>query len=178
MHMREYEMRIRIECFIRTRMRGMLAPMLGLGLAVTGCKQEGVTPVYSAPLSDGSTDQVGQIFQDTAITSPDVNEADAPHVSDTHVVTSDTFPPDMRDAPVKDTMDGAIDWVKADRVAYEASASETENEVMPPDAGMDAQDSRADTKKDLGLVVKYMAQLPDSGSVVALYMARMPDADS
>lgn len=158
--MREHEMRIRIEQFLKTRMRGMLAPALGLGIAVVGCKQESVTPVYSAPLTDGSFDKAAQILPDARASSPDVPLVDVPLGEDTSSLASDTSPPNDKDA------------------LGEVSLPEAGKEAAGSEAGTDAKDSGVDFKKDFGFEAKYFAQFPDGGGVIALYMARMPDTDS
>ena len=63
----------------------MLAPALGLGLAVAGCGKTNVTPAYSAPNPDGPQGT----FEDAAGLTRDTSADSAPLNSD--VPTSDAF---------------------------------------------------------------------------------------
>jgi hypothetical protein len=181
--MRESEMRQRIDVFLKRRMQGMLAPALGLGLAVAGCGKTIATPVYSAPLPDG---HVGSI-EDAAGLTHDTPVYSAPIFLDAYTadafVAKDTQPPGPDRAPdlatAKDT-NGPADVSLADvsmvRDAGKDSASEAgsggdANPAMDAGAGVDSG-------ADLGsMTTKYMAQLPDAGrdfGVAPLYMAPLP----
>ena len=184
--MRESEMRQRIEGFLKRRMQGMLAPALGLGLAIAGCEKTTVTPVYSAPLSDG---HVGPI-EDAAGLTHDTPVYSAPIIPDAYTadafVAKDTGPDRSLDlATEKDTNGPADVSAPADlsladvamvRDAGKDSASEAGSggDAIPAmDAGTGV-DSGADLDS---MTTKYMAQLPDAGrdfGVAPLYMAPPP----
>ncbi len=103
--MREAEMRRRIEGFLERRMRGMLAPALGLGLAMAGCGDWGGSeymaqfprdgaggahdvgapsdvPVYSAPVS--SDGPMADTFGSKDTSSPADGMSDISGMVDTH----------------------------------------------------------------------------------------------
>jgi hypothetical protein len=164
--MRETEMRQRIEGFLKRRMQSMLAPALGLGMAVTGCQKESVTPVYSAPVPDaslGPTQDAPSLIE--AAPAPDTLLADA-------------FVPLDTNLPGPDVVTGADSQPQQDLATVDGPAGtdakpDTSGEVGP---GLDAQ-------SDLGSIgVKYIAQLPDGGPGITplymapLYMALSPDA--
>jgi hypothetical protein len=168
--MREAEMRRRIDGFLKRRMQGMLAPALGLGLAVAGCGKTTSTPIYSAPNPDG---QIGPIedaaglTHDTPVYSAPVPDAHMADAKDTNV-PEDVFAPE--DALL---VDGAL---VPD--AGKDSASETGSSVdaIPAvDTG-----TGADSGADFGSIsTKYMAQVPDGGPdlrmlPVPIYMAALP----
>lgn len=182
--MRESEMRQRIEGFLKRRMQGMLAPALGLGLAVTGCGRTTSTPVYSAPNPDGP---IGHVEDATGIAL-----YSAPIVPDAYVadVAKDTLAPGPDGAP-----DQARDTNLPSDVSAPAEASPVDLALVP-DAGKDVASeagfgvdavpgadgadagTRVDSGADLGnITTKYMAQLPDAGRdlrAVTLYMASLP----
>src|ERR1035441_8499987 len=145
--MREAEMRRRIDGFLKRRMQGMLAPALGLGLAVAGCGKTTSTPIYSAPNPDGQIGPIG----DAAGLTHDTPVYSAPIVPDAHMadafVDRDTLPtgtdaPDL--ATGKDSASGTGAIVDA---------------IPAVDAG-----TGVDSGADLGSTpTKYMAQLPDGG---------------
>jgi len=96
--MRESEMRQRVDGFLKRRMKAMLAPALGLGLAVAGCGDwggseymaqfprgndgsivthdgAGPTPVYSAPV-DSQTVDTGMDSAGNAAASSEAQPSD------------------------------------------------------------------------------------------------------
>jgi hypothetical protein len=193
--MREFEMRQRIEGFLRRRMQGMLAPALGLGLAVAGCTKEVAIPVYSAPLPDG---QIGPIedaaglTHDTPVYSapvpPDGATADAFAAKDTLPMGTDSAPDlaptaDAFAAPDLATVADATvpaDLLAADAALGSDAKKDTSGEAgtgADTGAGVDAG-TGADVGADLGgMGMKYLAQLPDARpdlGMVALYMAQPP----
>ncbi|HEX7499236.1 MAG TPA: hypothetical protein VF524_02930 [Polyangia bacterium] len=160
--MREAEMRRRIDGFLKRRMQGMLAPALGLGLAVAGCGKTTSTPIYSAPNPDGQIGPIG----DAAGLTHDVPVYSAPIVPDALMgdafVTMDTLPTGT-DAPDL------------------ATASET-GSIVDAIPAVDAG-TGVDSGADLGNTpTKYMAQLPDGGPdlgmapiyMAPVYMASLP----
>jgi hypothetical protein len=185
--MREIEMRQRIEGFLRRRMKGMLAPALGLGLALAGCTKEVAIPVYSAPLPDG---QIGPIedaaglTHDTPVYSapvpPDGATADA-------FAAKDTLPTGTDSAPDLATVADAIvpaDLLVADAALGSDAKKDTSGEAgtgVDTGAGVDVG-TGADVGVDLGgFGMKYIAQLPDARpdlGMVALYMAQPPSGRS
>lgn len=163
--MREFEMRQRIEGFLKRRMQGMLAPALGLGLTVAGCTQMSVTPVYSAPNPDAP---IGHV-------------EDAPG-GQPEAVYSAPFAPDANTADVfvgKDTPPSGPDSAPDLAIAKEPDAGQdTSGEAG---VGVDAG-TGVDSGADLGsLTTKYMAQLPDAGrdlGAMPLYMAPLSMASA
>lgn len=162
-------------------MQGMLAPALGLGLAVAGCGKTTSTPIYSAPNPDGQIGPIG----DAAGLTHDTPVYSAPIVPDAHMadafVDRDTLPtgtdaPDL--ATAKDTN------VPEDALAPDAgkdSASET-GSIVDAIPAVDAG-TGVDSGADLGSTpTKYMAQLPDGGPdlgmaplyIAPIYMASLP----
>jgi hypothetical protein len=179
--MRESEMRQRIEGFLKRRMQGMLAPALGLGLALGGCggteymaqfpledagggHHDGVglshdTPVYSAPLTSDVAAADTLAGKDTSLVAED-GALDLLTTLDTNAL-AEVAPTDVA-PPIIDTVKDS---------AAEAAASSEAHSGM--DAGTDV-----DAGVDLGNVTtKYLAQLPDAGrdfGVAPLYMASLP----
>jgi hypothetical protein len=185
--MREAEMRRRIDGFLKRRMQGMLAPALGLGLAVAGCGKTTSTPIYSAPNPDGQIGPIGDaagLTHDTPVYSapivPDAYMADAFVARDT--VPTGTDAPDLataKDTNVPEDVSAPADASPGDVAlvpdARKDSASETGSIV---DAG-----TGVDSGADLGNTpTKYMAQLPDGGPdlgmapiyMAPVYMASLP----
>jgi hypothetical protein len=148
--MREIEMRQRIEGFLRRRMKGMLAPALGLGLAVAGCTKEVAIPVYSAPLPDG---QIGPIEDAAGLTH------DTP-------VYSAPVPPDGATAlgsdAKKDTSGEAGTGV--DTGAGVDVGTGADVGVDLGGFGMKYIAQLPDARPDLGMVALYMAQPPSGRS--------------
>ena len=147
--MREKEMRRRVECFLQTRLRRMLAPAtLGLGLAMTGCPSVGPSGMDDA----------------SGLVSGDASGADAHQVAPMYMASipdaarEASIPQPAYMAPVPDAA-AELPMPQADYMAQ-----------MPvPDA---APDERAvalymaqtpDAARDeLGAVTLYMALLPPS----------------
>jgi hypothetical protein len=191
--MREAEMRRRIDGFLKRRMQGMLAPALGLGLAVAGCGKTTSTPIYSAPNPDGQIGPIG----DAAGLTHDTPVYSAPIVPDAHVadafVARDTLPtgtdaPDLATAKDTNVPEDAFAPADASLVdvalvpdARKDSASET-GSIVDAIPAVDAG-TGVDSGADLGSTpTKYMAQLPDGGPdlgmaplyIAPIYMASLP----
>jgi hypothetical protein len=148
--MREHDMRQRVEQFLQTRLRKMIAPatlglgLAGLGLATTGCPSSGL---------DANDDGGAMVNKDAGADQGMVLKYMA-QMPDAGLETSLPQPEYM--APV------------------------------PPDAGI-----KLDTlgtpiysapAPDAGPVMRYMAQMPDASSdgreIIALYMAQLPFGSS
>ena len=182
--MRESEMRQRIEGFLKRRMQGMLAPALGLGLALGGCggteymaqfprsedggggNHDGVglshdTPIYSAPVTPDLAAADTFTGKDTLPLADD-GALDLAMTRDTNALV-EVAPSDV--APIIDTGKDS---------AAEAAASSEAHPGMDVGTGVDAG-------VDLGnMGTKYMAQLPDAGrdlGATPLYLAQLPDAN-
>jgi hypothetical protein len=84
--MREFEMRRRIEGFLKRRMQGMLAPALGLGLAVTGCGESSARLFIACPKRGRGRLVLRHVPIYSAPVAPDAYVADA-------FVGEDTLPP-------------------------------------------------------------------------------------
>jgi hypothetical protein len=177
--MREAEMRRRIDGFLKRRMRGMLAPALGLGLAVVGCGKTTSTPIYSAPNPDGPlgpvADATGLSYETlySAPIAPDASVADAFVAKDTMAVGPETAPDTVSVA------DAATDFGKADLIKIdEAETSDAKQDASSEAGSSEAGSSEAGPGLDLGIPpVRYMAQAPDAGrdlGMMALYMAPSP----
>jgi len=169
--MREIEMRQRIEGFLKRRMRAMLAPALGLGMAAAGCEKTVATPVYSSPNPDGQLgprEDAAGLTHDTPVYSapifPDAALSDSFEGKDTPSPGADGAPDIAAVADANVPSDAAKDF------AGDAGGSEAHPGV---DGG-----SSADSGADLGsMSTKYMAQLPDASpdlGPVVRYMASMP----
>ena len=154
--MREIEMRQRIEGFLKRRMQLMLAPVLGLGMAVTGC-QTGVS-LYMGPMPDANPSHTAGA-SDSAPSFGDAAPADILISADVAVAGSDAAP----DQPSPPDASARQDLAMQDLATTDASPE--------LDGGMDAKpDSIADTPAeagarvdavgDTGLIAKYMAPLP------------------
>ena len=160
--MREKEMRGRVESFLQTRLRRMLAPAtFGLGLAMAGgCGSNGTSGTQ-----DGSAlaDATGGAGKDSA---PCKCDGGLPPTEDAAVAEAGSGGPGQ-DAQAVDTR--------------AATGAETGVDTgVAPDAGEDGHQiapmylaQAPDAALDLGPVLKYMAPLPDAGAV-AMYMARLP----
>lgn len=144
--MRERDMRQRVEQFLQTRLRRMIAPatlglgLAGLGLATTGCPSSGLdaNDDGGAMVKDAGADQ-GMVLKYMA-QMPDAGLEPQPEY----------MAPVPADAGIKlDTLGTPI---------YSAPV---------PDAGS---------------VMRYMAQMPDAGrdgrEIIALYMAQLPQSSS
>lgn len=147
--MRERDMRARVEQFIQTRLRRMIAPatlglgLAGLGLTTTGCPSSGLDANEDggAVVNDAGPDQGAALKYMAPM--PDAGaEVALPH------------PEYIAPIPA----DGGMKLDVLGTPIYSAPA---------PDGGP---------------VMRYMAQMPDSGSEakgpVALYMAQLPFGNS
>jgi hypothetical protein len=181
--MREQEMRDRINQYLKIRMRGMLVPALGISLLAVGCKKEGVTAVYSAPMPDAGQDQAAQVLPDAMVskdTSPSILDAASSNDLAAPDTGTDTPSPDGSVVPRPDT--AGLD--SATTLDAGAAPDADKSDGGKPDAGkVDAgiaDAPSADTGRPVdagrldGLVTKYIAQLPDGGMIGTLYMAQMP----
>jgi hypothetical protein len=158
--MRELEMRQRIERFLKRRMQMMLAPALGLGMAVTGCQKESEPKsLYMGPMVDANPTAGAS---DSAPSFRDAAPADMLISADVAVAGSDA----ASDQPSPTDASARQDLAMQDLATIDASPE--------LDAGTDAKpDSVADTSAeagagvdvvgDTGLIAKYMAPLPDGG---------------
>ena len=163
--MREAEMRRRIDGFLKRRMQAMLAPALGLGLAVAGCGKTTSTPIYSAPNPDGQIGPIGDaagLAHDTPVYSapmaPDASTADVWGAKDTTVLGLEAAP------DVASVADAATDFGKADLIPIDEAETPDANRDSPSEAGSSEAGSGVDAGMDLGIsTVKYMAQAPDAG---------------
>jgi len=156
----------------------MLAPALGLGMAITGCQKESSTPLYSAPNADASVVPIA------VYSAPLAPDASAPDVS----VAGDT----ITNGPEAALLDLAANEVAQGSDARKDAASEA-GTALDSGAGLDAgadlggigvkyiaqlPDAGLDAGVDLGGIgVKYIAPLPDAGAdlpMAVLYMAQLP----
>lgn len=150
--MREQDMRERVQRFLQTRLRTMLAPAtLGLGLSglvltTTGCPSDGL---------DANDDGGALVKKDVAPDQQMVALYMAPLPPDSGILQGD----------------GGRDQVATKYLAPIPDAGlEMQPEYMAPmpDA----------SQGDLGSVMRYMAPMPDAapdnGRVIALYMAQLP----
>jgi hypothetical protein len=186
--MRESEMRQRVEGFLKRQMQGMLAPALGLGLAVAGCGKTTATPVYSAPNLDAPIGHVEDApgGKPEAVYSapffPDANTADAFAGKDTSPTGQDSGP-DL--ATAKDTNLPADVLAPADVSLADVALAPDASKDSSSEAGSSADTipavdagTRVDSGADLGeMTTKYMAQIPDAGrdlGVAPVYMASLP----
>jgi len=177
--MRESEMRQRIQGFLKRRMQGMLAPALGLGLAVAGCEKMTATPVYSAPNPDAPIGHVEDApgGKPEAVYSapfvPDANMADVFVGKDTPPTGPDSAPDLAIAKDVNAPADASVpsDVSLADMATVPDARKDSSGEAG---AGVDAG-TGVDSAADLGsMTTKYMAQLPDAGrdlGAMPLYMA-------
>ena len=183
-------------------MQGMLAPALGLGLAVAGCTKTVATPIYSAPLPDGHVGHIEDaagLTHDTPVYSapllPDGATADAFAAKDTMPMgtdsapdlgttadafaANDTLPIGTDSAP--DLAAGADAIVPEDLlVADAAQGSDAKKDTVgEAGTGVDAG-TGLDAEADLGNIgMKYIAPIPDAGpdlGTMVRYMAQFFDA--
>jgi hypothetical protein len=176
--MREQEMRLRINRFLKARMSQTLMPAaMGLGLALAGCGEgkslymgplptdgpvrkdalveAGPAPLYASPM-DGPT----PLGPDAFLTDTPIYSAPLPDARDALVDGSDASLPDARDAQASD--------------AFAADATTIDAGTMDATPALDGG-------ADLGAVVaKYIAPMPDAGpqdgTPVLRYMASFPDS--
>ena len=186
--MRESEMRQRIEGFLKRRMQGMLAPALGVGLAVAGCGKTTSTPIDSAPNLDGHAgpiEDAAGLTHDTPVYSapiaPDGSTADAFATQETPPMGPDTtldLAP-VADANVPMDLPKPVDLTKIDELQVPDGKKDTLGEVgTGVDAGVDSGGVRygspyfdaaplRDAGPDLGSAPVYIAQLPLGGEPAA-----------
>jgi hypothetical protein len=181
--MRESEMRQRIEGFLKRRMQGMLAPALGLGLAVAGCGES--VSVYMGQLPSDAADVTHDTPGSSDSIAPDSPTADVLAAKDTAdglAAKDSTFlGPDTAldvasstDVNVLEDLAKIVDLAKID----ESQAPDVNKDTSPEaGAGVDAG-TGVDAGADLGNGgTKYMAQLPDAGrdlGIAPVYIAPLP----
>jgi hypothetical protein len=175
--MRELEMRRRVEAFLTRRMRVMLAPALGLGLAVanSGCKKETAVPLYGAAMPDAA------LVQDSATDQGRLSDSNVPPPRlDAGEIGADTAPPSKSDASVGPFADASerrdariVDVPGEVDVSTRDTATTSDAQ---PDAVVDTRRADVGGPTDV-LITKYIAPLPDAGIIIAPdYMAQLPDA--
>jgi hypothetical protein len=160
--MREREMRQRVESFLQTRLRKMLAPAtIGLGLAMTACPTSGL---------DSNDDGGALVSKDSGADQGPVLKYMAP------------IPPDAGAT--------AVYMAQMPDAGPEAPAPQPDYMApIPRDAGTEAlmpqpeyMAQMPDARLDTSPVLRYMAQMPDAapdlGRNVALYMAPLPTSRS
>ncbi len=158
--MREQDMRQRIQRFLQTRLRSMLAPAtLGLGLAMTACPSDG---------SNSQTDGSAVVSKDAAPDGQATTLYGVPLPKDAA---------NVEDAAAADTAVPAGKDSGSDAIAALYIAP------LPRDAQASNQDSSSGVDAsgpDAGPVTKYIAPIPDAAREFPLaqpdYMAQMPDA--
>jgi hypothetical protein len=153
--MKETEVRERIEFFLRSTIRQVVIPAsLGVGLALIGCDDSKVVPVYGAIVPD--------THEDASVSSRDSADAPADRLSLPDTKYMGPFPLDTSaDRPLeRDSADAAIDRLGLSETKYMGP--------FPLDTSADRPFERdsADAAIDrLGLTeTKYMGPFPlDSG---------------
>jgi hypothetical protein len=176
-------MRRRVEQFLQTRLRRMLAPAtLGLGLAMTGCPSSALDATEDAGAlvkKDGGADFGGPV----AVYSAPAPDAGGP-VANQDAGTSPVVP-DVGVTPVK--KDSGADFGGPVAVysapAPDAGPVATKYLAPVPDASREAplpmpeyMAPLPDAAREVPMAQPdYMAQMPDSGPALR-YMAQMPDA--
>ena len=184
--MRESEMRQRIEGFLKRRMQGMLAPALGLGLALGGCGGAEYMAQFPRGEDGGGENRDGVgLSHDTPVYSapvvPDLAAADTFTGKDTSPVVEDgaldrAMTPDTNVLAEVALTDVAqiVDGVKDS--STEAAASSEAHPGLDAGAGVDAGMDLGATKygasyfdagRDLGMAPVYVAQLPVDGEPTA-----------
>jgi hypothetical protein len=157
-NMREREMRLRIERFLQTRLRNMLAPAtIGLGLAMTGCPSSGLDATEDAGAlvkKDSGADVGGPVA---------VYSAPAPDAGGTQAKYMAQVPDAGQEAPLP-------------MPEYMAPMPDAAQELPMAQPDYMAQ------MPDSGPVLRYMAQMPDAapdlGGPVAVYLAQLPGTQS
>jgi len=189
--MREQEMRLRVFRFLKARMRNMIMPAaVGIGLAAGGCdtrsKYMGPLP------SDAALVNRDVSYNDVSVSGPEVSPSEtreaplASDVPDTGQDVAPSFDEAVADqAPARDIADALADapadvsapidgkpdlWFPEGGLRYEGP--------MPrPDTGID---TGIDTGGEAGpIIAKYIAPMPDAALDMGLavrYMAQMPDS--
>jgi hypothetical protein len=174
--MREQDMRQRIQRFLQTRLRSMLAPAtIGLGLAMTACTSDGLN----------TQDDAGALVRKDA--APDGNAAtlygipmprDAANEED--AAAPDAAGPDTALPAGKDGGPDAIAALYIAPIPRDAQATNLDS-GSEVDASADAVATKyiapiPDAAREFPMPQPdYMAQMPDAGPALR-YMAQMPDA--
>jgi|GEM_PF-1552733 len=175
--MREHEMRMRVFRFLKVRMRNMIMPAtvgLGIGLAVGGCKTEGLpntqapsdaggVPIYSAVFNDAAPARSDGPAADSSAPAPDLAAVDTRDAIATNDVAADL----ERDVSTPADLPSTPDLTVSDTAQAEVAAVDTTKADVAP--GIDGND-------DLGtIVVKYIAPIPDAaddtGGIAPVYIA-------
>jgi hypothetical protein len=178
--MREQEMRQRVFCFLKARMRNMLMPAtVGIGIAMGGCTTS--TPIYSAPLTNDAAQTVGDVLgQDSPVPGSDL-----PLVDTRDAMVEADAAPDLPSVDTRDAMvaaDGAPDLapdLARDNASPADKPAGTDSTAI--DGGKSDAVAALDSNDDLGVnVTKYSAPVRDAGielGAIEVYSAPvMPDA--
>jgi hypothetical protein len=156
--MREQEMRLRVFRFLKARMRNMIMPAaMGIGLGGAGCLPQSAG-VYSTPVpsdaaivkSDANRDQAIAFDLAPGTDAIDTGLGDAP---------ADVFAPTDGQPDLRYPEAGMKYFAP---IPIDAATTEAGGEAGPIIAKYVAP--MPDAAIDLGLAVRYMAQMPDSGA--------------
>jgi hypothetical protein len=158
--MREDEMRMRVFQFLKTRMRHMILPAtLGLGLTA-GCSDATIeeTPTQKA---DSSSPGPGVPIYSIQFPPEAGPEAGPDGPSDSPNPDAPVVDAAAAVDPLPATIDGGLDGGAGETGGDLGGMTSKYMGSMPPDAGP---------------VLRYMAQMPDSGGgAVPLYLALAPE---
>jgi hypothetical protein len=184
--MREREMRQRVERFLQTRLRRMLAPAtIGFGLAVApGCPSSGLDSGDDAGMvakKDAAPDLQGPMTLYGVPFQPDSSAPGNADLGPDQVTTKyiAPVPPDAaadQQAVVADAAPFTPD-AAADQIAtkYMASVPDAAAEVPMPQPEYIAPIPKYDAA---GPAPRYLAQMPDAGpdigGAVSVYLAQLP----
>jgi len=183
--MREQEMRLRVFRFLKARMRNMIMPAaVGIGLAAGGCDAKAK---YMGPVpSDAAMVNRDVNYDDVTVSGPEVppsetREAqvalDVPETGQDVATPIDQSVPDQ--APPQDVVDAFADAPINGRPdqGFPEGGMRYEGPMPRPDTGLD---TGLDTGGEAGPVIaKYIAPMPDAAIDLGLavrYMAQMPDS--
>lgn len=189
--MREQEMRLRVFRFLKARMRNMIMPAaVGIGLAAGGCdaKAKYMGPMPSdAALVNRDVNHDDVIVSAPEVSPPETREAplasDVPESGQDVATPIDLSVPDQ--TPARDVVDAFADG-SADvpapmdgrpDLSFPEGGVRYEGPMPRPDTGIDAG---LDTGGEAGpIIAKYIAPMPDAAIDLGLavrYMAQMPDS--
>ncbi len=170
-------MRLRAFRFLKTRMRNMIMPAaVGIGLAAGGCTKDAPVFVkYGVPMPpDAALVNRDVSFRDVSVSGPEVSAADAREVAtalDVPLTAPDVAAPTNRavadQGPATDSDSGLADapadvFAPRDGNGTSEAGGEAGGEAGPIISKYVAP--MPDAANDLGLAVRYMAQMPDSGA--------------
>ncbi len=177
--MREQEMRLRVFRFLKARMRNMLMPAaMGIGLAGAGCLAKSAA-VYSAPNpSDAALVNRDVRFDDVSPAGPEVPAADGREAATGLDVPGPADSEVANQALATDTADSGLADASADVLMYPETGGVKYMGPTPLDSG--AIEAGGDSGGEAGPVIaKYVAPMPDAANDLGLavrYMAQMPDS--